>query len=676
MPLLKKHFHVILFAILAGIANIAFAQETSNVKFGKISAEDFNLQGVDTSKGAVIIADIGSTNFVGSIKGWFRHVYKRYTRVKILNDNAFNTATQHIFLYSKDQENETLSDVAATTYTLENGRIIQTSLDKKDIFEDRYNKNYTEKKFTLPAVKAGSIIEYAYTITSDFDFRLHAWEFQSTEYPCLWSEYNVSIPNLLIYASVRQGFDSFYINKSSVVRKNYLITQKGLYNPAYGEEDQDVNVGTLTNNRRWVMKNVPPLKLESYVSSPKNYIDKIEFQLYQTSNGDKTRDVITTWGNASHELLDRQDFGKPLMDPSQWLNDKVKELSANNADLLTYSQNVFYYIRNNFNCNSYNNFYIKTSLNNVFTAQNGNVGEINLLLILLLSQKGIIAEPVLLSTRENGFNFPKYPVLDKFNYLICRAKIDDKVYYLDCSHKQLGFGLLAGNCYNGQARVVNEDQPDSIIFSADSVKEQKVALVTISNTEEGVLEGSVKQTPGMLESYNIRGAFAASQAGDSLKILKDYCPVDIPVSGLSIDSLKRSEFPVSLNYNFKLSTNAESVFYFNPFMFQVFPKNPFTAGTRAYPVELPYCIQDAYILNMEVPKGFKIDEMPKSVRIKLGEADGQFEYIAVVNNNRIQLRCTLMLNKANFEAGDYETLRDFFTAVVKKQSEQIVFKKL
>jgi hypothetical protein len=39
------------------------------------------------------------------------------------------------------------------------------------------------------------------------------------------------------------------------------------------------------------------------------------------------------------------------------------------------------------------------------------------------------------------------------------------------------------------------------------------------------------------------------------------------------------------------------------------------------------------------------------------------------------MRSRIKLNKAIFEPDDYRTLRDFFAAVVKKQSEQIVFKK-
>ena len=42
----------------------------------------------------------------------------------------------------------------------------------------------------------------------------------------------------------------------------------------------------------------------------------------------------------------------------------------------------------------------------------------------------------------------------------------------------------------------------------------------------------------------------------------------------------------------------------------------------------------------------------------------------------IQLRSTVKLNKATFDAEDYESLREFFGYIVKKQSEQIVLKKI
>jgi len=105
-------------------------------------------------------------------------------------------------------------------------------------------------------------------------------------------------------------------------------------------------------------------------------------------------------------------------------------------------------------------------------------------------------------------------------------------------------------------------------------------------------------------------------------------------------------------------------------------ENPFKAAERLYPVEMPACFDETYIFNMEVPKGYKVEELPKSARVMLNENEGMFEYLIGENNGHIQLRCRTVIKKANFEPGDYQTLRDFFGYIVKKQAEQIVFKKL
>jgi hypothetical protein len=59
----------------------------------------------------------------------------------------------------------------------------------------------------------------------------------------------------------------------------------------------------------------------------------------------------------------------------------------------------------------------------------------------------------------------------------------------------------------------------------------------------------------------------------------------------------------------------------------------------------------------------------------LFENDGFFEYIVSKDAERVMLRCRLVIHKADFIADDYEPLREFFSYVVKKQQETIVFRK-
>jgi hypothetical protein len=94
------------------------------------------------------------------------------------------------------------------------------------------------------------------------------------------------------------------------------------------------------------------------------------------------------------------------------------------------------------------------------------------------------------------------------------------------------------------------------------------------------------------------------------------------------------------------------------------------------PVEMPYLVNENYILNMDIPKGYEAEEIPKSTRVKFNDTEGIFEYLIAKTDKNIQLRSTIKLNKATFPPEDYQSLRDFFAYVVKKHSEQIVLKKI
>ncbi|HEX6180744.1 MAG TPA: DUF3858 domain-containing protein, partial [Chitinophagaceae bacterium] len=114
---------------------------------------------------------------------------------------------------------------------------------------------------------------------------------------------------------------------------------------------------------------------------------------------------------------------------------------------------------------------------------------------------------------------------------------------------------------------------------------------------------------------------------------------------------------------------------FNPMMVEGYKDNYFKSEQRMYPVQMPYTIDEIFVFNMEIPAGYDIDELPKSAKVNLNENEGSFEYLISKSGNSILLRSRIKLNKANYLSEDYEGLRSFFDYVVKKHSEQIVFKK-
>jgi hypothetical protein len=264
--------------------------------------------------------------------------------------------------------------------------------------------------------------------------------------------------------------------------------------------------------------------------------------------------------------------------------------------------------------------------------------------------------------------------MDKMNYVVTEVKVDGTSYLLDATYNKLGFGKLNSDNYNGYARIIDR-MPLLINMPADSLKENKITSVVIINGEKEGLSGSYNSTLGYNESYNLREMLVKTKEDEFFQDLKKQFGGDVELSNKSIDSLKIYEEPVAIKCDFKLNLD-EDIIYFNPIIVEGTKVNPFKAAERTYPVEMPYAINEIYVLNMEIPKGYKVDELPKSTRVKFNEDEGMFEYITASSNGYIQLRTSLKLNKAEFLPEDYQSLRDFYAFIVKKHSEQIVLKKI
>ena len=660
--------------------NYCSAQEKLKGQYGKVISGDFSTPPsaiIDSNANAVILSDIGSVHFVGNRSNWFSYVFKKQTRIKILNKKAFDLATIHIRLFTLDEDPEHIEHVdnlSASTFNLENGQVTEIKLDKKDVFEEKEDKNWVLKKFTMPAVKEGSIIEYTYTITSPYNFNLPHWEFQSINNPCLWSEYEVTIPQALFYITVRQGVHAFAIDKGSEGHATYKVTKKAEAG-ALANQDEDLIVSANTIQHRWVMKDVPAFHNERYLTTPWNYIDKIDFQLSKTYNGAEYSDETNNWKKATEELLQRDNFGQTLNDDKEEVNSLADRITANSSGALERARSIYYYMTGHFTCTDHYDKYITTDLQDVIKKNSGTVGDINLLLIALLRKKGLQADPVVLSTRDYGYNLSSYPVLSRLNYVIARLRIYDKVYYLDAARPQLGFGQLAGDCYNGHARIISNKDSGSVWFEADSLKEKKTTMVMITPTDKG-LEGTYQSTLGQQESYNTRERVGGKGMAGYFKDIQTSYGEDLDISNTGIDSLERREDPVRVYYDFTLKqAPGAPLIYFNPLFADAWRENPFKAAERKYPVEMPYVMDDIYLFSMQVPEGYTVDELPKSARVKFNDDQGLFEYILQAQDGLVQLRCHLKLNKAFFQPDDYNNLRDFFAFVVKKENEQIVLKK-
>jgi hypothetical protein len=649
-------------------ASTLFAQKEALPKFGKIDPNIFTQKAyaVDSSAPAVALIDLGKTEIVGNHKGWFsmRHTHRK--RVHILNKNGYDYASFSV-LINKDRQRETsLQSLKCFTYNLEGDKVVETKLEKSGMFEEQLDKNLVRIRCTAPAVKEGSVVEYEYTTESENYFSLVPWEFQGA-IPRLWSEYQFSLPQFMDYIFLTQGYFPFHIKESKDRTTRYTVISG------------DINTKTtsLTCNvtdYRWVMKNVPVLKEEKFTSTIDNHIAKIEFQLAGYKDPLEARSIMNDWPATIRELMERDDFGKLVNAANGWLHDYWKPLLKDATSEEEKAHRLFKYVRNHFTCTDSRALIASQSLRNIVKTTKGNVSDINLLLVALFRNAGFAANPVIMSTRENGYSNPVYPLINRYNYVVAEVIVNNRKVLLDASKPQMGFGKIPSYCYNGSARVL--DAAATLVeLLPDSLMEREVSFFNVSNAS-GKWMGRFSQVPGIYGSAVMRAEIKEKGQENFTKDLKSSLGTSVKLAAVTLDSLDNPEVAFKYTCDFEWNTDGEDLLYMNPVFKGRYAENPFKAATRLYPVEMPYAIDETYVAAIETPEGYELDEMPKSARMLMNEeGDASFDYLISNSKGITSMRMQLKINRTFFDPSEYDMLREFFNHVVAKQNEQLVFKK-
>ncbi|HEU4469821.1 MAG TPA: DUF3857 domain-containing protein, partial [Flavisolibacter sp.] len=327
--------------LLCLLAYGAFSQETSRfAKFGKITADDLRkkVYSIDSGANAVVLSDIGAAAIEGNSKNWFSIVFTRHRVVHILNKNGYNKADVEIILYFDGNAEERLESIKAVTYNLEGDKVIETKLEKENIFKEKIDKNRLVKKFTMPAVKEGSIIEFEYKVTSDFITNLDAWAFQGSA-PVLWSEYTLSVPEFFSYAFLAHGYHPVHIADKKNTMNSFTVIDAN----STGASDRTRFTAGVTDYR-WVMKDVPEIKPESFSSALKNHISALEFQLSSMNPPLRSQSFRNSWPGLISSLIESEYFGKNLNSVNTWMSDEIKPLTAKASSDLEKAKNIYEYV--------------------------------------------------------------------------------------------------------------------------------------------------------------------------------------------------------------------------------------------------------------------------------------------------------------------------------------------
>lgn len=643
-----------------------FAQEDFKPKFGTVGNELFETStyGVDSTAEAVVLYDMADVYFTyDQTKGLVIN-FKYWGRIKILKESALDRASVSLTIRQGSHiTEETLSNISGYTHNWDGSKVVSDKLERKAVVRESSSKEYDTYKFNLPNVKKGSVIEYSYVKSTPFATQdsPDTWSFQGS-IPFKWSEYRITIPNFLYYKITMGGYLTPYINK---------------------RDDTNFKVGVaaydgLATAYRFVIKDAPAFTNEPYITSPKDYLSKITFELSSVSlPGYGNKSYSNTWENVDKTLNSMTWFDGQLK-KSSFLKDAVTQISQKTNNPKERMRLAFAYIQQTIKWNEYFGIGSEGGVKKAWDNKKGNVSDINYMLISLLRELDLNANPLLLSTRNNGPVMEHIPLIERFNYVVAHVKIGQTDYLLDGSQANLPIGMLPEHALNGTGRVILPKGNGFFVNLDPTTKRTTFEMVEgeIDPTSQD-LKGQYKLSLGGYQALNWRDAYVNETKKYEEFIIKnnpDWEIEDFKVENIS-DTISDV---VNINYNFIAGGDQGSsaeLFYFNPMlagrMKDHLLKNPY----RIYPLDFTTASNTIYLGKFKIPEGFTIEEMPKNEIVSLPEKSGRFLYSVALDGNTLSINSTIQLNRIRFEAEEYDYLREFFDKIVQKHSQQIVLRK-
>lgn len=632
-----------------------------NTKMGKPTQEEMTMTQYDPDPEAEAVVLYRSRDVRYVLVGnKLELLYEHKVRIKILKPEGVDRGDVRITCYDPEKATtgEHVTGLKASSYNLENGQIVRTKMTGDLKNRERIDSYHVGYKFSIPNVKVGSVIEYEYILHSDYNIHIHPW-YAQTDIPVFHTEYHIAIPEIYIFHTENSGFSLL----SGTHKEGTFMLPGG--------------VTFKTNDYTFTADTLAKLEDDDYIYCVNDFNTKVthELNFIQDLKNNTRKPYASTWQNIDSLLMHDEDFGKrfkmdnPLKEEQVSLgldhSLPVAERVAMLRDLLLshYKWNESYRLWGE-------------SASKLKKELTGCSGTLNFVLMAMLRDEGIKAWPVVLSRRNHGRLPLTHASIDALNSICLQVSTSDSTTcFVDASAEDYPVGSLRPMFLVDRARAIPDMYHGDWVDLRPAGEGREVNITQAQLSADGLLSGTTQLYYEGVDAALTRSTFR--QAKDSAELVAKHAQIyeleydDYKITGTDNRNERMVE---NITYHKQLDADGERI-YVNPFLF-VYLRSGFHAEKRLLPVEFGHSTSESHTIQLQLPEGYEVEEMPKGLNITMPD-DGISCKVMVMRKGKSVLIRIYYKRPAIFYYSDfYDTLRDLWSKLENTTTQMLVLKKV
>ncbi|SFZ90977.1 protein of unknown function [Flaviramulus basaltis] len=665
------------FSIFLLVFSIGVTGFSQDYDFGKISEEELQekFNPLDSSASATYLYKYRRTYYNYVQNQGFQLITDVHERIKIYNKEGFDYATKSIMLYRDNSIREKVNSLKAYTYNLIDNKIEDVKLKKDGIFDTEKSSFYDETKFTMPNVKEGSVIEYQYKMVSPFYTNVEEFQFQH-DIPIKKLTAKFEVPEYFNFKVNTKGF--LQVTPKTIPKRDKIIfnDKERVYDGrTVSTKFSSSNLEFTKDITTYDLENIPSLKDEPYVNNIDNYRSSVKYEISYVKFPNSPIDYYsTTWEDVVKSIYKSPNFGEELNKTGYFEND-IDALVNGVSDPVKKIFLIFNFVKSKVKWNEYYGKFAEDGVRKAYKDQVGNVAEINLMLTSMLRYAGLNANPVLISTRNNGI--PLFPTREGYNYVISCVEMPEGTILLDATSKYGSPNILPYRALNWDGRIITKDGNSTLINLYPKTNSKNTVTLMVKLDEEGTVEGNYRIIKTNHNALSYRGQYNDTDEDAFLEKLENKYG-GLEISEFMVTNAKDLSKPVAETYKFVKESQADIIgdkIYFSPLFFMATKENPFKLEKREFPVDFGYPSESVYRVIINLPEGYAVESLPETTAMALPDNLGTFKYEISQKGSIINLYISTEINQSVISPIYYDALKEYFKLLIEKENEQIVLTK-
>ncbi|KFF26314.1 DUF3857 domain-containing protein [Chryseobacterium vrystaatense] len=568
-----------------------------------------------------------------------------YSKIKIFNKDK---AEDWLNIEIPVQTGESLDKYDVKVYNISNGKVEKISIDKKDQLKENFVKGLKFYKVAVPNILDGSVIEYSYRITTNNVFGLTHYLEQNI--PVVYQEYNLEYPDSLAYFFDNTG--------NAIVPKHQVATTES-------------RMGALYNIYRFGYENMKPIRKELFTKDMNRFRGKIKPELKKFTTKYFSYEEITDWNTAAKKLDEIDNFGG-------YLKSNVKDIVPEN--IKTYyepserANKIFGFVKDNYKWNRKDGIFAEQTVKQLVKTKSGSGADINLLLIMLLRNAGIEANPLLISTVDNGILNIVAPNIGNLNFVLASAKINNKMYIYDATSFNSKADLLPERDWNDFGILLEKDKGITLSLKNTNVSKKEQTIKASLDIENSIVKGTFSQKDnGMygIESYD---EFDINKDKYNESFKSKY---GAEMKDVESKVLQNGDFETQMKFSGNsLIDVVGSKIVMNPLLFLNKENELFDqTEARKHQIDFISAFDKEKRVELEIPENYKVVSIPKDKKIRTDDKEISYSYKVETVGNKLIITSKISTANNTYPKEYYPVFKQIWKVISDSENQVVSLEK-